>query len=128
MPFTVTDFHDLVRLLEEHSDWRTELRRVLLSQDLLDLPRAVQELAVAQRRTEEAITHLTERMEQGFTEAASERQGLRQDLSQLDGRVERGFDEVATDRQRVEQGFADAMSDLDWSRRSTRPFVLRRRP
>jgi hypothetical protein len=115
MPFTVTDFHDLVRLLEEHSDWRTELRRVLLSQDLLDLPRAVQELAVAQRRTEEAITHLTERMERGFTEAASERQGLRQDLSQLGERVERGFGEAAADRQDIRahigQGFADAADD-----------------
>jgi hypothetical protein len=94
MPFTVTDFHDLVRLLEEHSDWRTELRRVLLSQDLLDLPRAVQEFAVAQRRTEEAITHFTERMERGFTEVASEWQGLCQDLSQLGARVERGFGEA----------------------------------
>jgi hypothetical protein len=115
MPFTVTDFHDLVRLLEEHSDWRTELRRVLLSQDLLDLPRAVQELAVAQRRTEEAITHLTERMERGFTEAASERQGLRRDLTQLGERVEQGFGEAVADRQDIRehmgQGFADAADD-----------------
>jgi hypothetical protein len=72
MPFTVADFHDLVRLLEEHPDWRTELRRVLFSQGLLDQPHTVQELAVAQRHTEEAIARLTERMEQGFTEAATE--------------------------------------------------------
>jgi hypothetical protein len=85
MPFTVTDFHDLVRLLEEHSDWRTELRRVLLSQDLLDLPRAVQKLAVAQRRTEEAITHLTERMEQGFADATIDRRDMRRDIGQLKG-------------------------------------------
>jgi hypothetical protein len=44
MPFTVADFHNLIRLLEEHPDWQTELRRVLFSQDLLDLPRTVQEL------------------------------------------------------------------------------------
>jgi hypothetical protein len=91
MPFTVTDFHDLVRLLEEHSDWRTELRRVLLSQDLLDLPRAVQELAVAQRRTEEAITHLTERMELGFADAADDRQRIRE-------RMELGFADATIDR------------------------------
>jgi hypothetical protein len=104
MPFTVADFHDLIRLLEEHPDWQTELRRVLFSQDLLDLPRTVQELATAQRRTEEAITRLTERMEQGFTEAATERHELRQDLTQLTGRVDRVTD-------RVEQGFADAAED-----------------
>jgi predicted Rdx family selenoprotein len=133
MPFTVADFHDLVRLLEAHPDWRTELRRVLFSQDLLDLPRTVQELAIAQCRTEEAITHLTERLEQGFAEAgedrqrirerveegfieaSSERRELRQDLTHLDQRVEQGFAEAAEDRQRirerVEQGFADAASE-----------------
>jgi hypothetical protein len=122
MPFTVADFHDLIRLLEEHPDWQTELRRVLFSQDLLDLPRTVQELATAQRRTEEAITRLTERMEQGFAEATTERHELRQDLTQLTGRVDRltermdqGFADAAEDRQRIRtdmaQGFADAATD-----------------
>src|SRR6266850_1842379 len=91
MPFTVADFHDLIRLLEEHPDWQTELRRVLFSQDLLDLPRTVQELATAQRRTEEAITRLTERLEQGFTDAAEDRQRIRTDMAQ-------GFAEAAADR------------------------------
>ena len=122
MPFTVADFHDLIRLLEEHPDWQTELRRVLFSQDLLDLPRTVQELAIAQRRTEEAITHLAQRMEQGFAEASTERHELRQDLTQLTGRadrltgrVEQGFAEAAEDRQRIRtdmaQGFAEAAED-----------------
>jgi hypothetical protein len=129
MPFTVADFHDLIRLLEEHPDWQTELRRVLLSQDLLDLPRTVQELATAQRRTEEAITRLTERMEQGFAEAATERYELRQDLTQLTGRVDRltdrveqGFTDAAEDRQRIRtdmaQGFADAAADRRDMRRN----------
>jgi hypothetical protein len=91
MPFTVADFHDLVRLLEEHPDWRTELRRVLLSQDLLDLPRTVQELAIAQRRTEEALSHLIQRMEQGFADAAEDRQRIRD-------RMEQGFAAVATEQ------------------------------
>jgi hypothetical protein len=115
MPFTVADFHDLVRLLEEHPDWRTELRRVLFSQDLLDLPRIVQELAVAQRHTEEAITRLTDRIEQGFAQAATERRELRQDLTRLEDRVDRGFVEAAEDwqgiRTEIAQGFADAAAD-----------------
>src|SRR5918996_3169948 len=101
MAFTVADFHDLVRLLEEHPDWRTELRRVLFSQDLLDLPRIVQELAVAQRHTEEAITRLTDRIEQGFAQAATERRELRQDLTRLEDRVDRGFVEAAEDWQGI---------------------------
>jgi hypothetical protein len=122
MAFTVADFHDLIRLLEEHPDWQTELRRVLFSQDLLDLPCTVQDLATAQHHTEEAITRLTERMEQGFAGAATERHELRQDLTQLTGRVdqltdrvEQGFAAATEDRQRIrdrmEQGFADAAED-----------------
>lgn len=56
--FTVTDFHDLVRLLEEHPEWRAELRRLLLPQELLDLPAIVRRLAEAQERTEAELQRL----------------------------------------------------------------------
>lgn len=63
MAFTVKEFHDLVRLLEEHPQWRAELRRLLLTDELLDLPRVVRELAEAQRETERRLASLTERVE-----------------------------------------------------------------
>ena len=31
MPFSMDDFHDLIRLLEEHPEWREEIRRLLLT-------------------------------------------------------------------------------------------------
>jgi hypothetical protein len=46
---------------------------MLFPQDSLDLRRTVQELATAQRRTEEAIPHFTECLEQGFAEAGEDR-------------------------------------------------------
>ena len=58
MAFTVNDYHDLVRLLAEHPEWKTELRRLLLSEELLALPEIVRELAEAQRRTEERLGDL----------------------------------------------------------------------
>lgn len=63
MAFTVKEFHDLVRLLEEHPQWRDELRRLLLTDEVLDLPRVVRELAEAQRETERRLASLTERVE-----------------------------------------------------------------
>lgn len=33
MAFTVNDYQDLVRLVEEHPDWQAELRRLLLADD-----------------------------------------------------------------------------------------------
>lgn len=32
---TIQDFGDLVRLLEEHPEWRAELRRLVLPEELL---------------------------------------------------------------------------------------------
>jgi len=62
MSFTVDEFHDLVRLLEEKPEWRQELRRLALTDELLALPEQVAALTVAQRRTDERLAALTEQV------------------------------------------------------------------
>ena len=70
MSFSVDDFQDLVRLVGEHPEWRSELRRLVLSDDFLRLPEIVTEarshaddrfsaLAEAQARTERRLEELT---------------------------------------------------------------------
>jgi hypothetical protein len=44
MPFTVDDFEDLIRLLEERPDWRARLRDLLLPREILELPAAIAEV------------------------------------------------------------------------------------
>ncbi|HLG72129.1 MAG TPA: hypothetical protein VK009_17060 [Chloroflexota bacterium] len=70
MAFTVDDFQDLLRLLEQHPEWRAELRRQVLSEELLGLPELVlqladrvDQLAEAERRTEERLDTLTMRLD-----------------------------------------------------------------
>jgi hypothetical protein len=71
MSFTVAEFHDLVRLMEERPEWRAELRRLVLTDQLLALPEQVarlrhdteegfQRLAQAQARTEQQLTALSQ--------------------------------------------------------------------
>ena len=60
MPFTVEDFRDLIRLLEERPEWRTELRRWVLSDELLTLPELVRALTEAQRLTAERVAALAD--------------------------------------------------------------------
>src|SRR5438094_3618452 len=67
----IKDFHDVVRLLEAHPEWRAEFRRLVLTDELLALPEQVTRLtgqvatlAEAQRRTEAQIAGLTTRMEE----------------------------------------------------------------
>ena len=45
MAFTVRDFRDLIQLLEQHPEWRADLRRLVLTEELLELPAIVRELA-----------------------------------------------------------------------------------
>ena len=58
MAFTVRDFRDLVALLEQHPEWRAELRRLVLTEELLALPQVVRELVDAQQRTEQRLERL----------------------------------------------------------------------
>src|SRR4051794_12483949 len=44
MAFTVDDFQDLIRLLGQHPEWRAELRRHVLSDELLELPALMRQL------------------------------------------------------------------------------------
>src|SRR3989338_4045159 len=60
MSFSVEDFHDLLRLLEERPEWRVEIRRVVLTEDLLRLP---EELARARQETEQRFQELAARID-----------------------------------------------------------------
>jgi hypothetical protein len=56
MPFTVEEFRDLIRILGEKPEWRAELRRWVLSDELLSLPEQVASLrADTERRFQELI-------------------------------------------------------------------------
>jgi hypothetical protein len=66
MSFTVEEFRDLIRILEEKPEWRADLRRLVLTNELLALPEQVahlrqdtekgfQELTRAQARTERTL-------------------------------------------------------------------------
>jgi hypothetical protein len=60
MAFTVEEFQDLIRLLQERPEWRADLRRLVLSDELLALPELVRELVHAQQRTEVRVGRLEE--------------------------------------------------------------------
>jgi len=83
MAFTVRDFHDMIRILEERPEWRDELRRLILSDELLELPAIVQRLAEAQSESEERIKELIAQVRE-LTRRVDE---LTAQMSALTGRV-----------------------------------------
>ncbi len=105
MDSPVLDFHELVRALEEHPEWRAELRRLVLSDELLSLPEFVRELGEAQRRTEQRLEELTQRVDQ-LTEAQLRTE---QRLEELAQRV----DQLAEAQRRTEEALAHLARRVD---------------
>ncbi|MBI4514758.1 MAG: hypothetical protein HY699_02955 [Deltaproteobacteria bacterium] len=91
MAISASEFQELVRELEQRPEWRRELRRVLLSDDVIDLPRLMGELAQAQRATEARLERLTERVDQltqRVDQLAAAQQEMTSQLAQLTRTVE----------------------------------------
>jgi hypothetical protein len=84
MAFTVRDFRDLVTLLEQHPEWRAELRRLVLTEELLALPQVIRELVDAQQRTEQRL----ERLETTVQALAEAQQRTEQRLERLETTVQ----------------------------------------
>lgn len=97
MAFTVRDFHDLVKLLSEHPEWREELRALLLTPEILSMPQLLRELgekvdrlAAAHLRAEERLSRLEERfsrLEEKVAELAEAQIRAEERLSRLEERV-----------------------------------------
>ncbi len=104
-------FHDLVQALHEHPEWREELRRLVLTQELLTLPQLVREIgeqlrlsAEAQRRTDERLEQLTARVDQ-LTARVDQ---LTARVDQLTARV----DQLAEAQRRTEETLRGLVVDM----------------
>ena len=104
MAFTVQDFHDLIGILEQHPEWRTDLRRLVLTEELLSLPQIVRDLAEAQQRTEQRVEELAEA--QRRTEQRVE------ELAEAQRRTEQRVEELAEAQRRTEQRIGRLQDDV----------------
>jgi hypothetical protein len=103
MAFTVEEWRALIRLLEERPEWRAELRRLLLSDELVSLPEQIAALRLeTERRFQELITQVGEltrahgRLEERMTELAISHRRLTDDVGEFKGdNLERCYRERA---------------------------------
>jgi hypothetical protein len=101
MAFTVNDLNDLLRILREQPEWLAEVRRVLLTDELLTLPDLVRELVEAQRRTDERLAEFQQRIEQQMAEF---QQRIEQQMAEFQQRIEQ---QIAEFQQRTDQRFIE---------------------
>ena len=74
MPFTVEEFRDLIRILEERPEWRSELRRLVLTAELLSLPGQIAELRVRSEQQFQALIESYQRLDTRLTALAEAQQ------------------------------------------------------
>ena len=106
MAFTVRDYQDLLTLLDNHPEWRAELRRAILSDDFLSLPEFVRELAVAQKRTEEQVRELAaaqKRTEEQVRELAAAQKRTEEQIRELAAAQKRTEERLNALSERVEE-------------------------
>ena len=126
MAFTVDEFHDLVRLLDQHPDWRREMQRLMLSDEVLRLPERVTALTAAQERVDARLDALTDavqelvaaqaRTEERMTELAAAHGRLEERMTELaaaHGRLEERMTELAAAHGRLEERMTDLVARQD---------------
>jgi len=79
MAFTINDMPDLTRILINHPEWLAEVRRLVLTDELLNLPSLVRELAAIQQRGEQRM----DRVEQAIAELTAAQQQTEQRVVEL---------------------------------------------
>ena len=115
MAFTISDLNDLLRILREQPEWLAEVRRVLLTDELLKLPDLVRELVEAQRRTDERLAEFQQRIERQMAEfqqrierqMAEFQQRIEQQMAEFQQRTDQRFAELAEAQRRTDERLAE---------------------
>jgi len=120
MAFTINDLQDLVRILREQPEWLSEVRRIVLTDELLTLPALMRELAVRieqiaefQRRNEEQLAELRRRTDERFAELAEAQRRNEEQLAELRRRTDERFAELAEAQRRNEEQLAEFQRRTD---------------
>ena len=87
MAFTIDDVRDLVRLLDAQPEWRAEVRRRLLSDELLSVPEQIEELRLRTERIEEQIAELRLRIERTEEQIAEQRLETARRFQQVEDQI-----------------------------------------
>jgi len=110
MAFQVSDFNDLIALLQAHPEWQSQLRNILLSDDFLALPNIVRQLGERMNQLAERVDSLGERIDQ-LTARMDERFAeMNRRFAEIDRRfelIDQRFAEIDRRFELIDQRFAE---------------------
>jgi myosin heavy subunit len=103
MPFTIDDVRDLVRILEEKPEWRAELRRLMLSDDLAALREQIEESRLASERRIDRINEEIAELRVATERHTEQLAGHTAEIAELRAATERHTAEIAELRAATER-------------------------
>jgi outer membrane murein-binding lipoprotein Lpp len=112
MPFELHDFQELVRSLQDHPEWREELRALLLTQELLTLPALAQQLTETVARLAEGQERLTASMDQ-LTARMDQLTARVDQLTQRMDQLTQRMDQLTEGQQRLTQRMDQLTQHVD---------------
>lgn len=88
---TINDIQDLHRILIEHPEWRDELRKIILTQELLDVPGRLDELTATVQAlvdTSAALLEHAEATNRRLDSMESRMEGMESRMESMDSRMD----------------------------------------
>lgn len=84
MAFTVVDFQDLLKLLSDHPEWRTQLRPLVLGEEVLAIPSRMDRVEATLDRLTGHVDDLTVRLDRLTGEVRELTTAVSQLVSRMD--------------------------------------------
>jgi hypothetical protein len=114
--FTVEDLKDLTRILLERPEWLSEVRRIVLTDELLTLPALARELVEFQRRANERFAELVQAIAQlalRLEQLAEAQRRIEEQLAEFQRRTDERFAQLAEAQRRIEEQLAESQRRTD---------------
>lgn len=103
MMTTINDIHDLALILEEHPEWRAEIRRLVLTDDLLEMPARMERQEIRMDNLETRM----DRLEAALERLADTTAALAEQVAATNQRIEEFRNETNQRFNRVESDIGD---------------------
>ncbi|GAB4472490.1 MAG: hypothetical protein Kow0088_07100 [Anaerolineales bacterium] len=129
MMIDYSEFRDWIDTLYHHPEWREELRRLVLTEDILELPRAIQRIVEIQERTDRLMAKTYEELFESLrqlSEAQRQTEQSVKELLEMHRQTEQSLKELAEAQKRTDQRFeelAQGQKELAEAQRRTEQRV-----
>ena len=118
---TINDISDLIRVLQEHPEWRQALRGIILDEDLTRLPQQVDErfdqvntqIQQFKAEVDQRFTQVDQRLDQVDTQIQQFKAEVDQRFDQMDQRFDQRFNQM-DDRLNHTNGRLDNMTGTNY--------------